>query len=47
MELLLLITVSVGVNPEGSEALPFGPKDHSKVGEGTSGGQRNRIKENC
>ena len=39
MELLLLITVSVGVNPEGSEALPFGPKNHSKVGEGTLEGR--------
>ena len=39
MKLLLLITVSVGVNPEGSEALPFGPKNHSKVGEGTLEGR--------
>ena len=38
--------VAAAHNPEGSEALPFGPKNHSKVGEGTSGGQRNRIKEN-
>ena len=35
MELLLFITVAVGVNPEGSVALPFGPKNHSKVGEST------------
>ena len=39
MELLLLIMVVGGVKPEGSEALPFGPKNHSKVGEGTSEGR--------
>ena len=39
MELLLLIKVVVGVNPDGSEALPFGPKNHSKVGEGTLDGR--------
>ena len=39
MELLLFITVDVGVNPEGSVALPFGPKNHSKVGEGTLEGR--------
>ena len=44
MELLLLITVSVGVNPEGSEALPFGPKNHSKVGEGTLEGRGTESK---
>jgi hypothetical protein len=32
----LLKTVSVGVTPEGSESL-FGPKNHSKVGEDTTG----------
>ena len=33
----LLKIVSVGVTPEGSGALPFGPKNHSKVGEGILG----------
>ena len=32
--MLLLKLVSVGVKPEGSEALPLGPKNHSKVGAG-------------
>ena len=27
----------MGVKPEGSGALPFGPKNHSKVGEGILG----------
>ena len=36
---LLLIAVVIGVTPEGSEALPFGPKNHSKVGEGTLDGR--------
>ena len=39
MELLLLIAVAGRVKPEGSEALPFGPKNHSKVGEGTLEGR--------
>ena len=29
--------VAVGVRPEGSGALPFGPKNQSKVGEGILG----------
>ena len=32
-------TVAVGVTPEGSEALPCGPKNHSNVGEGTLEGR--------
>ena len=32
----LINNVVVGVKPEGSEALPFGPKNHSNVGEGMS-----------
>ena len=34
---VLLETVSIGANPEGSGALPFGPRNHSKVGEGMIG----------
>ena len=29
----------MGITPEGREVLPFGPKNHSKVGEGTSEGR--------
>ena len=32
-------TVAVGFTPEGSEALPCGPKNHSKVGGGTLKGR--------
>ena len=32
-------SVAVGVTPEGSEALPCGPKYHSNFGEGTSEGR--------
>ena len=31
--------VYVGITPEGSEALASGPKNHSKVGEGTLEGR--------
>ena len=37
--MLLLKTVAVGVAPEGSEALPFGPKNHLNFGGGTSEGR--------
>ena len=40
VELLLLINVVVGVNPDGSELLAFGPKNHSNVGEGILGSRR-------
>ena len=36
---LLFVAVPIGVTPEGSEALLFGPKNHSKVGEGTLEGR--------
>ena len=47
----LFKTVVEGVTPEaGSEALPFGPKNHSNVGEGTPegrglGSERSRVAE--
>ena len=31
--------VAVGITPEGSEVLPSGPKNHSKVGVGTLEGR--------
>ena len=38
MKVLLFKTVTVGVKPEESGALPFsGPKNHSKVGVGILG----------
>ena len=36
---VLLIAVAIGVTPEGSKALPFVPKNHSKVGEGILAGR--------
>lgn len=35
----VLIAVAIGVAPEGSGALLLGPKNHSKVGEGTLEGR--------
>ena len=35
-----MVTVGVLVTPEGSEELPFGPKNHSKFGVGILDGRR-------
>ena len=43
MEVLLEI-VAIGVTPDGSAALPLGPKNHSKVGEGISEGSGTGLK---
>ena len=34
MKQLFKVVVAIEITPEGSEALPFGPKNHSNVGEG-------------
>ena len=40
---MLLKTVVEGVTPEGSGSLAFGPKNHSKVGEGVMEGRGKSI----
>ena len=40
MELLLeAVTFAIGITPDDSDMLPFKPKNHSKVGGGTSEGR--------